>query len=315
MRINRCVKAACLVVAVLAGPVQVGAQGRRGGGMGAGASGQPRTSAPPVQMRGMGGGMADTRIGESRSGPARLGAPGLKAGTDSRFGAQTRIESNSVLSARAARLLPPGSEVGAAASGFRNETEFLAAAHASAGLGIPFGDLKREMQRDRGQGLDKAIRSLRPDLDKKEVKRRVKDAETMARSDVRQASGDHGREGFDRSSRTAEEIRLNRGLGARVVELLPEGVSLDQASSGFRNTGQFVAALQVSRNLSIPFGDLRARMIAGRESLGEAIRMLRPAMPESEIEAQVRAASDAARELTRMEAAASSQSTTNQKEQ
>lgn len=310
MRINRCLKAACVVVAVLAGPVQMGAQGRRGGGMGAGAPGQARMSAPPVQARGPGGGMAEARMGEPGRGQARHSAPGFGAGTDTRLGAQSRIESNSMLSARAARVLPPGSEIGAAASGFRNETEFLAAAHAAAGLGIPFGDLKREMHRDRGQGLDKAIRSLRPDLDKKDVKRRVKDAETMARNDVRQASRDRGRGGFDEPNRTAEEIRLNRGLGARVAEMLPEGMSLDQAASGFRNTGQFVAALHVSRNLSIPFGDLRARMIAGGEPLGEAIRMLRPSMPESEIEAQVRAASDAAREQTRMEAAASSQSIT-----
>lgn len=315
MRIIRCVKATCLTLAILAGPAHLGAQGRRGGGAGAGGSGQARWTAPPVHVPRPVGTMPDARGAESRIGTAGLGGPGWNDGTDARFAARARMESNSLLSARAARLLPAGSEVGVAASGFRNETEFLAAAHAAAGLGIPFGDLKQQMQRDRGQPLDKSIRSLRPDLDKQAVQRHVKEAQALARNDVRQTSRNGGQAGFADSNRTAEEIRLNRVLGARVAELLPEGMSLDQASAGFRNTGQFIAALHVAKNLSIPFSDLRARVIAGGEPLGEAIRILRPTMPDSEIEAQVAAASDAAREETRREAAASSASTKNPKQQ
>lgn len=315
MRIIRCVEATCLAAAVIAGPAHLGAQGRRGGGIGGGASGQARMSTPPVNVPGALSTLPDVRIPDSRIGAARHGTPGLNEGADARFATRSRIENNAQLSARAARLLPAGSEVGAGASGFRNEIEFLAAAHAAAGLGIPFGDLKQQMHLDQGQSLDKAIRSLRPDLDKKAVRRQVKEAEAMARNDVRQASRNGGQAGFDASNRTAMEIRLNQRLSVRVAELIPPGMSLDQASSGFRNTGQFVAALHVAKNLSIPFSDLRARMIAGGEPLGEAIRMLRPTMEESEIEAQVAAASDMAREETRTEAVASTGATTNLKQQ
>jgi hypothetical protein len=74
-------------------------------------------------------------------------------------------------------------------------------------------------------------------------------------------------------------------LGNRIQNMLPAGMTLDQASSGFRNQGQFIAAVHVSQNLGIPFADLKATML-GRSasgastsspmSLGQAIQKLRP---------------------------------------
>jgi hypothetical protein len=73
-------------------------------------------------------------------------------------------------------------------------------------------------------------------------------------------------------------------LGDRIQKMLPAGMTLDQASSGFRNQGQFIAAVHVSQNLGIPFADLKAAML-GRStngattspmSLGQAIQKLRP---------------------------------------
>jgi len=37
-------------------------------------------------------------------------------------------------------------------------------------------------------------------------------------------------------------------------------MSLNQASKGFKNQGQFIAALHVSQNLGIPFADLKTAM-------------------------------------------------------
>ena len=37
-------------------------------------------------------------------------------------------------------------------------------------------------------------------------------------------------------------------------------MTLEQASLGFKNQGQFIAALHVSRNLGIPFADLKTAM-------------------------------------------------------
>ena len=45
-----------------------------------------------------------------------------------------------------------------------------------------------------------------------------------------------------------------------MTALLPTGMTLDQASLGFKNQGQFLAALHVSRNTGIPFADLKTAM-------------------------------------------------------
>jgi hypothetical protein len=69
----------------------------------------------------------------------------------------------------------------------------------------------------------------------------------------------------------------NPALASRLRALLPPGMTLDQAATGFKNQGQFIAALHVSRNLNIPFADLKARMIGTpHESLGRAIQDLKP---------------------------------------
>jgi len=82
-----------------------------------------------------------------------------------------------------------------------------------------------------------------------------------------------------------------------VTGLLPKDMSLDQASLGYKNQGQFIAALHVSRNLNIPYADLKTAMTgitpivgpvpttstgtpttssAPRLSLGQAINKLKP---------------------------------------
>jgi hypothetical protein len=78
------------------------------------------------------------------------------------------------------------------------------------------------------------------------------------------------------SSRVANRIQSHPQLASRVRALLPQGMTLQQAASGFRNQGQFIAALHVSRNLGIPFADLKREMVTNHLSLGQAIHKLRP---------------------------------------
>ena len=86
------------------------------------------------------------------------------------------------------------------------------------------------------------------------------------------------------SGRTPGELlQQNTKLSDNLAKLLPAGTDLQKASAGFGNLGEFVAAVHVSRNLGIPFDDLKQRMTQG-DSLGEAIRALRP-----EADAQVEA--------------------------
>jgi len=58
----------------------------------------------------------------------------------------------------------------------------------------------------------------------------------------------------------AQKIKSTPGLNSKVGSLLPQGMSLNQASKGFKNQGQFIAALHVSQNLGIPFADLKTAM-------------------------------------------------------
>jgi hypothetical protein len=79
------------------------------------------------------------------------------------------------------------------------------------------------------------------------------------------------------SSPIATKISANPQLASRLQALLPSGMTLATASKGFKNQGQFIAALHVSKNLNIPFAQLKAEMTgADHDSLGQAIQDLRP---------------------------------------
>ncbi|HET7746684.1 MAG TPA: hypothetical protein VFM29_05255 [Vicinamibacteria bacterium] len=61
--------------------------------------------------------------------------------------------------------------------------------------------------------------------------------------------------------RLASDPKFRERMEARLNGQLPAGMTIDQAAAGFRNLGQFIAAVNVSNNLGIPFTELRARMI------------------------------------------------------
>src|ERR1051325_3339429 len=74
-----------------------------------------------------------------------------------------------------------------------------------------------------------------------------------------------------------DRIEQNSALKTRLQGMLPPGTDLKTAASGFKNQGQFIAALHVSKNLNIPFADLKAKMTGkDHDSLGQAIHQLRP---------------------------------------
>jgi hypothetical protein len=53
-----------------------------------------------------------------------------------------------------------------------------------------------------------------------------------------------------------ELLQQNTKLSENLSKLLPAGTDLQSAASGFKNLGEFVAAVHVSHNLGIPFADL-----------------------------------------------------------
>jgi len=72
-------------------------------------------------------------------------------------------------------------------------------------------------------------------------------------------------------------LTQNSKLSSKLDSMLPNGMTSQQACSGFKNLGQCVAAIHVSNNLKIPFDDLKAKMTGDNtESLGKSIHELKP---------------------------------------
>lgn len=70
-------------------------------------------------------------------------------------------------------------------------------------------------------------------------------------------------------------VAVHPPLARNLQPLLP-GIDVNVASQGFRNLGQFVAAVHVSNNLGIPFTELKTSMVTQGRSLGQSIQELRP---------------------------------------
>jgi hypothetical protein len=65
---------------------------------------------------------------------------------------------------------------------------------------------------------------------------------------------------------------------------------LQTAASGFKSQGQFIAALHVSHNLNIPFDQLKTDMMTKHDSLGAAIRNMRPDLDSKKVTSNVKLA-------------------------
>jgi hypothetical protein len=93
------------------------------------------------------------------------------------------------------------------------------------------------------------------------------------------------------STSFASHVANNPNLSSRLQPLLPAGTTIQAAASGFKNQGQFISALHVSRNLNIPFSQLKGEMTgADRDSLGHAIQDLRPNLDSKTVKNNVKLA-------------------------
>jgi hypothetical protein len=120
------------------------------------------------------------------------------------------------------------------------------------------------------------------------------------REDVRDRREDVRDRREDVRDRIEDQIDRNPRLATRVRMLLPPNRVLADAASGFRTRGQFIAALHVSRNLNIPFDDLKARMTGEQPMpLGQAIRELRTDLTEQAAAEEARKAEEQALQTER----------------
>lgn len=153
--------------------------------------------------------------------------------------------------------------------------------------------------RGQGRGPDRAVGQAPGHIDHGNINRPERPERSEQRQD-REAKREDLRENRkeDRQeARFEDRLERNPSLKARLESLLPAGTNLKTASSGFRNQGQFIAALHVSKNLDIPFNDLKARMTGSDPmSLGQAIHDLRPNMPEKQTRDEAKRAEKQAKE-------------------
>jgi hypothetical protein len=174
-----------------------------------------------------------------------------------------RIAANPALVAKLTPLLPSGMTLADAAKGFRNEGQFIAALHAAKDNSISFVDLKAEMTGSEHDSLGQAIHDLKPAADAKAA---AKTAAGEAKADISST----------RPS-LADRITGNAALLAKVTPLLPSGMSLADASSGFKSEGQFIAALHAAKDLNVSFTALKAELTGSpRDNLSQAIHDVAP---------------------------------------
>ncbi|MGD0497433.1 MAG: hypothetical protein ABSC23_03250 [Bryobacteraceae bacterium] len=253
------------IAATLAAPVwaQLGGGGGLVGGVAGGVTGAGQGA--------VGGSVSGAAHGAASVTEPAAGQRGPMGGPNGSLRSAASVADNAALSAHMQTLLPRGETVSHAAAGFEFQDQFTTAVHAAHNLNIPFGELKASMTGSGHASLDKAIRNLRPDLDGKDVKDNVKLAERESAYDAVGASSS------GKPDRMAARIASDSNLSARLNPMLPPDLTMTQAAAGFKNQGQFIAALQASKNTGVPFADLKDRMTAG-QSLGAAIQGMKPGM-------------------------------------
>ena len=149
----------------------------------------------------------------------------------------------------------------------------------------------------RGQGRGPSVtggQNRGPSVDRRNEDRREERREDKAaekRDDRREDKAEKRDDKFE------DRLERNPELRTRLERMLPAGTNLRTASSGFKNQGQFIAALHVSKNLDIPFNQLKSRMTGPNAmSLGQAIHDLKPNIPEKDARREVERAEKQAKE-------------------
>jgi hypothetical protein len=198
-----------------------------------------------------------------------------------------KISSHPQLASKVTSLLPSGMTLNRASKGFKNQGQFIAALHVSRNLGIPFSTLKADMTGAKHLSLGQSIQDLKPTA---KPTTEAHHAEAEADDDVKTTAttpkSPTTKTAKKPATTTAASTTLNPiarkitshpQLAAKVHALLPAGLTLNQASKGFKNQGQFLAALHASKDLNIPFAQLKAEMTGkDHDSLGAAIQELKP---------------------------------------
>ena len=237
------------------------------------------SASSPVKTKTSSGSHAASSKTNAVTSPASSVGSGTTSGTTSRqlSPIARKISSHPQLASKVEGMLPDGMTLDRAARGFKNQGQFIAALHVSQNLGIPFKDLKADMTR-KHMSLGQSIQDLKHSANSTTEAHR---GEHEADEDVRHWSHSETREHeeWEHHHSISRQISSNPQLSAKVKTLLPSGMTLKQATSGFRSEEQFLAALHAAKDLGIPFTQIKSEMTGGdHDTLFRAIQELKPSV-------------------------------------
>jgi hypothetical protein len=100
--------------------------------------------------------------------------------------------------------------------------------------------------------------------------------------------GQNGQMGTQSGPKSASQLLMqNTKLSSNLQSILGSGVNLQDAASGFKNLGLFVAAVHVSKNLNIPFDQLKSAITSDGGNLGKAIHTADPSLSKKQVKQAV----------------------------
>jgi len=98
------------------------------------------------------------------------------------------------------------------------------------------------------------------------------------------------------SSQASPAASGSTSANPRLAAIVPAGMSMQEACTGFKSVDECLATLHVAQNLSIPFDNLKTRVTRGA-SLGAALKQLKPGV---DVKAETRRAAQQAQLDTRV---------------
>lgn len=175
-----------------------------------------------------------------------------------------KISAKPQLNTKVTAMLPKNMTLDRASEGFKNQGQFIAALHVSKNVGVSFKDLKNDMTK-KNMSLGQSIQDLKKSA---ASKTEAKKGETEANEDLKSPMPGQS---------IGHRISSNLQLNSKVQALLPSGMTLSQAAKGFSSESQFLAALHASKDLTIPFAQIKADMTGSdHDTLTRAIQELKP---------------------------------------
>ena len=97
-------------------------------------------------------------------------------------------------------------------------------------------------------------------------------------------------------SEVSAKLSADSKLASKLQAMLPAGMNINDAANGFKNFGQFVAAVHLSKNQNIAFDQLKGAMVTNHKSLSEAAHDLKPELSTEAAQSEAKRAEEQAKE-------------------